>query len=617
MPQWSRKGPAFCVSCRRRVGIDDRFCGSCGASQAGDDIDVPRQRPTGEGPLRTVPYLPLEDLGDVGHETTRVIGAAVHRDPALAANLISEFLVEPKRSIAWSRGLDNVAVLTDAVASFRRCQYRDLLLVGLGVMVLIATPFAALVWLALAMFAAACGIGRTYGLPAANEDRRRASVVTGLVVAGAPLTTVAVLFVLGIVAQFAGGHVGTLGQVIAALSWSLRAGLGALALIVVVLAAYALVEFHLLSGSFSRSGFMARRASTSVSPWRMLGQRRFRSALGRVRQAEMLYENCADVVVFRGDTPFCGAGAPARTRAVAMTLESVDDDGSPPVQGLERLLHQAIKDAMLALRKSVPLSPHHRLGQLRHREQVLIPAEELVRHAGDEDLHQYLPRGLDGPPPQDVDVDVARAGIDRPHEWARYYQYFAVEAWERDLVVSCYVTLGTDRRYLYLQWTPCGLLPLDTALRDELDDVRRLRRHAVRRLLAEVVTLPASLPSRYRRAARRFRPIRPPLGAVSPQQFGADLSVREMASESGRGQWFQRSDARRYVILFDRVMIEAVRTCLIENGFSPAEFDRAAQTIVNNFGDISNSVVAAGAGNTATLNGGPAPGPLDTIGGAG
>ena len=458
MPQWTRQGPTTCIRCRRRIGIDDRFCGICGASQAGDDVDLPRQRPAGEGPLRTVRYPLQEDHGDVGHETSRVLGAAVHRDPDLAADLVAEFLVEPKRSIAWSRGLDNVAVLTDAVASVRRCRSRDLTLVALSVIVLVATPFVAVVWLAIAMLAAACGVGQAYGLAAAGEDRRRSSLATGIIVASAPLTTVAVLFVLGVAAQFAGGHAGTLGQVIQALSWSLRAGLAALVLVIVVLAGHALVEAHLLTNSFSRSGYAPLRR-TAASPWRRLGQRRFRHALNRVRQAEMLYENCADVVVFRGDNPFCGAGAPARTRAVVMTLEPAEADDSPSTERLERSLHQAIEDAMVGLRTSVPLSPHHRLGQLRHREQVLIPAEELVRHAQDGDMQQYLPRGLDGPPAQDVDVEVAREGIDRPHEWARYYQYFAVEAWERDLVVSCYVTLGTDRRYLYLQWTPCGLLP--------------------------------------------------------------------------------------------------------------------------------------------------------------
>ena len=91
-----------------------------------------------------------------------------------------------------------------------------------------------------------------------------------------------------------------------------------------------------------------------------------------------------------------------------------------------------------------------------------------------------------------------------------------------------------------------------------------------------------------------------------------------MAAGTGRGQWFQRSDARRYVILFDR-RDDRGGSDLPHRGTGspPAEFDRAAQTIVNNFGDISNSVVAAGAGNTATLNGGTMPGPLDVIGGAG
>lgn len=573
---------------------------------------IPSPRESVDG-VRLLDHQPLDEPVDVGHETTRVIAAAVHRDPDLAATLIDRFLVEPKRCIAWSRGLDNAAILTDAVAAFRRCQVRDLVLGVLGLLVLIATPFVGLAWVAAAMVAAACGVGRPDGVPAAKQERRRSSLVLALLVSGGPLTAAAVLFALQGLASLGEKDNGAFAWFTDVGVGALRTGLTASALIVVLLVLDAVGTVHLMATVFSRSRFVADPRSTASSPWRDLGWRRFRAALGRVRTAEVLHQNCADVVVFDGDSPFCGSGSPARTRAFVLTLYRDDSGEETEPDGLDVQLHHAIRSAMDDLRASESLSPSHRLGKLRRREQVLIPAEELVRHGAHTELARFLPQGFAGPPVREVDVDEARTGIGRPHEWARFYQYFSVEAWDRDVVVSWYVTLATDGQYLYVQWTPCGLLPLPVELRDELDDIRALWRTMRRRLVPQLLTFPATVPMRLRRASRRFRPLRVPDDAAAPAQFGATKSVREIAQEHlsdsrYAGHWFQRSDTRRYVILFDRVMIDAVRRCLEENGLSVTEFNQVAQTIVNNFGSISHSIVAAGEGASAS---GVVSGPLD------
>lgn len=609
MPQGDAGGPITCPGCTRRAGAGDRFCGHCRTPLA---PGIPSPRLSVDG-VRLLDHDPLEERTDVGHETTRVIAAAVHRDPELAATLIDRFLVEPKRCIAWSRGLDNAAVLTDAVAAFRRHRIRDLVLGLLGLLVLIATPFVGLAWLAAAMFATACGVGRPDDVPAAAEERRRSSVVVALLASGGPLVAAAVLLVLQGVASLGDSRSEALADFMALGAGTLRAGLAATALIVVLLVLDAVGTVHLMVTAFSRARFVGDPTSDPISPWRTLGWRRFAPALGRVRAAEVLHQNCADVVVFDGDSPFCGSGAPARTRAFVLTLYRDDSGEETEPAGLDVRLHQAIRSAMDDLSASESLSPSHRLATLRRREQVLIPAEELVRHGADPELARFLPQGFAGPPAREFAVDEARTGISRPHEWARYYQYFSVEAWDREVVVSWYVTLATDRQYLYLQWTPCGLLPLPVELRDELDDIHQLWRGVRRRLVPRLLTFPATVPTRLRRACRRFRPQRVPEGAVAPGQFGATASVREIAEDhlsasTYAGHWFQRSDTRRYVILFDRVMIDAVRRCLEDQGLSVAEFNQVAQSIVNNFGSISNSIVAAGEGASAS---GVVGGPLD------
>lgn len=543
-----------CHNCSHHARPGDRFCEQCGSALGMPPAVLqppPGHRPpqVGDGAVGPVP-VPVAPVSD---GTTRYLCAAAHLDEKFCDEAIAEFLVEPVRAIPPSPGVDSAAVLREAVAAQTRRRIRDGVLLALLVVFLFASITVAFFWAVLVAVAAGVlalvrhrrTVASAVVAAGTRGDWRLLMRARGWLTAGAginrPILALVVIGFLAVVGvpffflAFAlgsaiGATVGapTVSELIPGSIW-LTVVLGLLML--VVLAVDEFTVARLMSRSFGRGRFDpdARRAA---SEWervaRSLGHDSFNAGLHRVARAEEGTQPAgqADVIVYRGYSPFIGAGDKVAHHVIALPLEPAEDDDEPvPVSVND--LHRHVTEALGALRSPSSLGPERRLEGLRHREQVLVPADRLLFNQLTQVQPAVLP-DLFRPPVTHLPLGAARRLAENPLEWARYYSCFRVESWDRDLVTSCYLHLGTDQRMLYLEWTYCVLLPVSERYRS-IDRVREWRPFVSS--LVEWVVLPVSLVQRFGSVFRRHVPLSQRPGELVPDRYGAAQSLREIAAD--------------------------------------------------------------------------------------
>jgi hypothetical protein len=375
-----------------------------------------------------------------------------------------------------------------------------------------------------------------------------------------------------------------------------------------VLAIDELTVEHLVRDRFRRNTFRADAATTSG--WeraaRTLGLAPFRRELTRVAAAHRESAGRAEVVVHRGWVPFVGSGRLATDHTISLPLESADGVRTPqPFTAAE--LNTAVRAAMGELRSSASLSPGRRLARLEIHEQVFLPADQLTHLAGTPLAGVFTNRHR--PPADWIPIEVARALANSPVEAGRYYVCARVEAWDRNLVSSCFLTSATDRRTLYLEWSNSVLFPLKARYRaiDRPADVAA----GVRALLA-ALTLPATVPSRIANVLHYFSRIPERHDEVVADRHGAGRSIRELAAADNSTNFFQDADAVRYLKLVEQAMFRAVSEFLADRGYAIDDVmaqarARIAGNITINGGTFSNSAIGIGRTEQATTASGNTP----------
>ncbi|MGH3569700.1 MAG: hypothetical protein ACRDRH_27545 [Pseudonocardia sp.] len=620
-----------CPRCSVRVGPHDRFCDACGTSVADASSSADGRPHVAAGPPSRSPLLPGGDRD----ATTRYLCAAAQIDPGFADDAIAEFLVEPVRAIPPTPGVDAASVLREAVAARARRRIRDGILLLLLVILVFVSLSALVLWFIVGLLiTVALGVrttsGRRDALVAlavagspvvsavlgvrANSGRRNA--VTALVVAG---VVVLALFLLPQLLLLVGV---SLDGFVPGTSTSSDSTLGVVLiglLIAVVIAADEFTVHRLVYTCFRPDRFRPdgdRLPAGWERTVRTLGQPAFKPALARVvAAAQPVDPRLADVVVHRGFDPFVGAGDVVLQQLIALPLdpdEGDDEDdkdsgGTTQPRGINVVkLHEHVANAIGQLRTMSSLGPGRRFEGLSQREQVLMPSDRLVTNLHLQpnppvlwDVHQ--------PPATQMDVWAARVLADNPQEWARYYQCFRVEAWDRDLTTSCFLHAGTDQSMLFLEWTFCALLPIRASYRDIDRYKSPIGTPLVNTLLQQVV-LPATTIRRLRSVFHRFKPIVQRQGEVVPDRYGAGKSLRELAAADDVQTYFQEVDVVRYVKILDAALIRAVGDYLQKQGYSVVEFQRQARAATYDLrgANVQGTTFGKGASVQGNVFGSPA-----------
>jgi hypothetical protein len=527
-------------------------------------------------------------------DTTRYLCAAAHLDADYADSAIREFLIEDTRPVPASPGVDAAAVLGEAVAARTRRKLRDLGLILAMVGFVFLAP-AALLW---GWVVLACVVG----VPAALSAMKNAPKVKPVAYTLAALVGVVLLLALvsPAVAEmfedlFGGSSASSYNSYgVSEPSWD-GTVIGAVAVAAVMLAV--LVADRFVVWRHLNTRFWPNRL-VRVGPWfenrsvfqfssdRQLTQLR-RYVNPRPTLAAASAGEPVPLVVYRDFVPFVGAGVPEDPWSIAVPLEELPDAESRGELTTESL-YAGIAEAITSLRAASALAPGRRLTELFLGEVVIVAAEELIDHIADPSSGDFLAAPGVAPFTM-VRRERAEEIQANPLEWARYYQRYQVETWDRDLVVTVFVHVAVGQGALYVEWTPCVLRPIRRQYR-KIDSMPRSPVRPAWRALLDLLTLPVSLPGRLVSMLSFLRPVKQDRGLVVPDVYGSASSLRELAADREVHNYFQLADVDRYLKMMESRLVLAVSGMMREAGFSPASFNERAAAVVNNNVQIDGSV---------------------------
>jgi hypothetical protein len=513
-------------------------------------------------------------------------------DSEFTDSAIREYLIEKTRPVPASPGVDAAAVLGEAVAARTRTKLRDtgLVLLFLGA-VLLAPAVLLGVWPVVACMvrapAAAFTIARKLRL-----RKPAAYVVTGMAMVGALLYLVVSL--LGIVG---GDELSFDSPYTPSESISDWASIGAVVLVaemLAVLVADRFVVWYHLNKRFWPNGV------TRIAPWlrdrpllrfgsyRQVKQLN-RYADPRTTMAEHDQAEGAPVplMVYRDFVPFVGAGVPKDPWSIAVPLEELPD-AEPTTELTTTSLYAGIHAEITSLRAARGLAPGRRLDDLGIDEVVIVSADELVDHLAEPSAADFLAEPGTAPFTMLRRERVEAIKAD-PLEWARYYQRYQLETWDRDLVVTVFVHVAVGQGALYVEWTPCVLRPIRKEYR-EIDMMPRSSLRPIGRAVLDLAAFPLTLPRRLVRAFSFLRPLPKYRGMIVPDVYGAAASLRELAADDEVHNYFQLADVERYLKMLESRLVLAVGRMMRAAGYSPASFDKKAASVVNNNIQIDGSI---------------------------
>ncbi|MFI6096943.1 hypothetical protein ACIA8G_15380 [Lentzea sp. NPDC051213] len=559
---------------------------------------------------------PRSDSPLLRDDTTRFLCGAAHRDEEFADAAIREYLVESTRSIPRSPGVNTGAVLREAVAGRSRRKVRDGVLLVLAVVVLFAASGMLMAaWLPIALVVSIAA-GARFGV--GLRGRTVSPHGRGPLVLGGIASALALFFVLykfsnelnesssysRYYARYEPESNDT-GLVVAII---------AIVLIFAVLLADRVITWLLVTKSFRRAHFRTSEGEEELwrNEWkfRRLGHSNYAEALALypVEHDEPDSPDEAQVIVYYGYRPFVGSGTMFEPWSMALPLKPAEDkkiEGERPGFALPEL-YDHITAELIKTGRSPSLSPGHRLRELRTGDRVVVSSVELIDHIEDDETRIVLPN-KDHSPEAAVGQSVVDDLVVRPMEWMRYFRSFQVETWDRDVVVSAYLTFGLDEEMLYAEWTPCILHPIQVRHRE----IDLLPEQSMRPFLEAVVDLlrfPATLPKRFATAVSWMNPIYQAEGTFVAEKYGARSSLRELATTNQVDNYFQLTDVERYIKVLESRLLRTMGEFLESKGISVTAFmEQALQVTSNNVHItgpvISSNIATAGkarAGNTST-----------------
>jgi hypothetical protein len=548
----------------------------------------------------TIPAMTDPALTGGRDDTTRYLCAAAHLDQDFADQAIREYLVEPTRAVPPSPGVYAPAVLAEAVAARARRKLRDGALLALALLALACTSWFLLTgWVVVALVVL---IATSHSGDWLQLARKLVPLVIGLA---------AIWFVFSLgggSADFDELDAGAVEQGSSDVASTVLSIVAILGMAAVLLIDEFVVTRH-IDNRFRRGRRIGevvvrtdQRQVFAFAPNRSLAEltRHLRGpqqpmAPGRAaRNGDR--QQPASVIVSREFNPFVGAGEPHEPWSLAIPLEP-QSEATEPVPLTAAGLYGRICVEVAALREAPNLSPGGRFAALRISEQIVVSADELVDHDEDPAARDFLADHTVAPYPW-LRAERVRELRDDPFEWARYHLCFQLETWDRDFVVTAYVHLAVNDRTLYVEWTPCVLLPIRSRFRQI--DARPLSPWpAIRAALGALVMLPTTLLRRVKRLFARIRPLPRQRGEIGSAMFGAWRTLRELAADTEVHNYFQLADLDRYVKVLESRLTLAVIDTLTEAGYSVAALEKRVEAVSNNNLFINSQVgnVVSGRGN--------------------
>ncbi|RRR80776.1 hypothetical protein [Streptomyces sp. RP5T] len=591
----------------RRAGA--RTGSSVGAVRA----PLRRWREGGLGMTTAPVHMPV---GSAPGDVTRYLCAAAYIDESFAERVVEDLLADEAGAVAASPDIDLVTVVRHCLTAQELRGRRDL---GLTAAYAVLAVFAPLWLLFVTVF-----------LSAAQQARARPSRATrgrhepeSRVLVGTAITagiTVLVAFAFGYLlsALPAPGFV----------SWLLGAYLAGVPAVLLSLAtvafAYVTVVRHelavdrLLRTTMTREAF-ARQPRPTVPPRKWMAER-----LAAIREAQD-----GNVTVYSGYKPFIGYAEAASQWSLAVPLLPAGH----PMGGLPRpdgpqaftvteLVEQVRARLLATATRGAPDGAEADLAQ--SLASLVVEDRIFASGTGIGDDERFI-RARSLTPAARLAADEVERITERPTGAVRHCLAVHVPLWGGDVVPSVFLHFSTTGRTLHLHCSNHVLGPV----RAEYHVVDRLRgplSPAARRgLLLDALPRTGkafyAAPFRALRQAwfdeRHSRRMVDELKALEQDpvyDFGARVSVRELALSPNYHNYFQVVDATRITALVERHTLAAIREFLDARGYDTTDFRAQQQTILNQgliqqggTSIIGNQAIGTGATATQHVPGQHAP----------
>ncbi|MFJ6390031.1 hypothetical protein ACIQJT_20775 [Streptomyces sp. NPDC091972] len=594
-----------------------------GSSVGARTAPLRRWREGGPGMTTAPVHMPV---GSTPGDVTRYLCAAAYTDEGFAERVVEDLLADEAGAVATSPGVDLVTVARHCLTAQDLRRRRDLRLTAAFTVLAVFAPLW-LLFVTVFLSASQWAGGRPSRATRGSHQPENRVLVGTAITAG---ITVLVAFAFGVLVAMlpAPGFV----------SWllgSYLAGVPAVLLsLATVASAYVTVVRHdlavdrLLRTTMTREAF-ARQPRPTVPRRKWMAER-----LAAIREAQE-----GNVTVYSGYTPFIGYAEAAAQWSIAVPLLPAGDPmgrvahpaGPQAFTVTELVDHVRARLRATAARGSqdgTAADLAESLASLVVEDRVFVSGTSI----GDDE--RFI-RVKSLAPAARLSAEEVERITERPTGTVRHYLAVHVPLWGGDVVPSVFLHFSTTGRTLHLHSSNHVLGPV----RADYHVVDRLRgplSPAARRgLLLDAVPRTGkafyAAPARALRQAyfdeRHSRRMVDELKALEEDpvyDFGARVSVRELALSPNYHNYFQVVDATRVTALVERHTLAAIREFLDARGYDITDFRAQQQTILNQglIQQGGTSIIgnqAIGSGATATQHVSEQPGAAATgaVGGSG
>lgn len=540
----------------------------------------PRRWREGGLAMTTAPvHMPV---GSAPGDVTRYLCAAAYVDEGFADRVVEDVLADEAGAVAASPDVDLVTVVRHCLTAREMRHGRDQRLTAAFALVAVFAPLW-LLFVSLFLSITRQAGGRP-SLATRGRHQPGGRELVGTAVAAGIAVLFAFSFGIALSALPAPAFVSwLLGSYLAGVPAALLS-VAAMALAYLTVVRHELAVDRLLRTTMTREAF-ARQPRPTVPPRKWMAAR-----LTAIREAQD-----GNVTVYSGYTPFLGYASAASQWSIAVPLLPADDPagagarpaGPEPFTVTElvdhvraRLRATAVPDVTDAARDGEAA-----LGSLVVADRVFASGTAV----GDDE--RFI-KATSLAPVSRLSADQVERIIERPTGAVRHCLAIHVPLWGGDVVPTVFLHFSTEGRTLHLHCSNHVLGPVRAAFHvvDRLDGP--LSPEARRGLLLDAVPGTGgaffAAPFRALRQARfeerHRRRMVDELRALQQDpvyDFGARLSVRELAVSPNYQNYFQVVDAARITALVERHTLAAIRTFLDTRGYDIADFRAQQQTILN------------------------------------
>ncbi|WP_042425879.1 hypothetical protein [Streptacidiphilus anmyonensis] len=550
---------------------------------------------------------------------TRYLCAGAHLNEGFAHAVIREIEEEHHRAPAPSHGVNIMIVHQHARRAAQRLSLRNRRLATCLLVSLLLQPAATLVFWPIAAMAGGDGVRsldpRSSRI-AAGTGRRPGSARRGVIVGAV-----------------------TRALVMLAVAWVLTGILQILPAPLVYLRSEAVDTLLLV-------------VALVLAPWLVCWQERTEAwqTISRELTAEGFsakYPDASDgapltdgnITVYSGYSPFVGTGVERQTWSLTMhlapargltgTVPPQREPWSVPIDADD--LVEGLAARLAALGAAAPGAADG-IANLEVTEKLFVNGAELrqrgVRGSG---LTAAVLPDEKRPPVTEVPEQLVHAHRGRDHGPVRHCLRVEVAAWGSDLVLSLFVQVVLSGGLLSLSTTTLLLPPVRAAYRvadsvlergargassggasgalpsggDDTEPV--IAAQSLKAGLKDLGAAPAAVYRELREPGRRARRNADLLRAIAEDRtfdYGARLSLRELAADAVYRNYFQRADVTRISQQLDMRLVDYLAQILEANGLDTTELDDSRAQLLNagviiTGGSMSGTIVA-GQGNTVS-----------------